>query len=416
MADINSAPLGTVMLARWGTNTKWLPALVKTINGARVWHRWSTGIAVAQVGNPVDWMALPVYAAPAPVPAPPSPPVVDDLTPASALLGPFKHYTTVVAMGAHFAAFEKAHTDGLASHAGEEILIAGKTGLDRIPWYYYDRAAILYREAIRSGSPLVLTARAQKVAVMYRDVLPNFDQPMNWSFPQGLALHHLKANDPKTLTAIARLATNARAPYYLDALDGIPVAGEDNTDNRTQARVLEHFIVAHFVNAPAIDNDYGDTRPWAEMAKWSLDRILLSQNSAGDFAHRLRQKSPFMVGILHEALILYGRLIGSDPRILAAIRNSAEFIWQNHWRAGAEAFVYDPGQFDGTADDLKPAPDLNMLIAPSFAWLHYKTGEQKWLERCHMILSGGVAGAWLDGAKQFNQQYIFGHLCPARLP
>ena len=53
------------------------------------------------------------------------------------------------------------------------------------------------------------------------------------------------------------------------------------------------------------------------------------------------------------------------------------------------------------------APDLNLLIAPAFAWLYQRTGDTTYRDRGDQIFAGGVKGAYLDGAKQFNQSYMW---------
>lgn len=327
------------------------------------------------------------------------------------LLGPVKLANSVRVMGADFARYEDDFKTWLATHAPGEKLLSG-TGLDRVTWYYYDRAFILYREALRTGNATTM-ARAHKVALMYRNQMPNFEVPINWSFVRGLGLHALITLDPKTFAGIGKLTNSCRAPYYMNFLDGRPpnVDNTDGIDNRIQGMVLDHYVVSHYIGAPFIANPWEDMRPYKDMAKIALNSILKSQGLTGNFAAKTRQKSPFMTGILHEALILYYRLIEPDPRILPAIMKSADFMWR-YWRAIPKAFIYDPGQLDGTPDDLKPAPDLNMLIAPGYGWLYKQTGDVKWKQRGNLILAGSKA-AWLEGQKQFNQQYYFGHQYPA---
>jgi hypothetical protein len=80
-----------------------------------------------------------------------------------------------------------------------------------------------------------------------------------------------------------------------------------------------------------------------------------------------------------------------------------DWLWDNVWVANAEAFRYtdrlvNPG-------DLDPAPDLNLLIAPTYAWLYYQTGDVKFRDRGDAIFAGGVKYAWLANGKQFNQNY-----------
>jgi hypothetical protein len=52
-----------------------------------------------------------------------------------------------------------------------------------------------------------------------------------------------------------------------------------------------------------------------------------------------------------------------------------------------------------------PTADLNLLIAPAYAWVYQRTGNVAYREKADAIFAGGVKGAWLGNAKHFNQNY-----------
>ena len=52
-----------------------------------------------------------------------------------------------------------------------------------------------------------------------------------------------------------------------------------------------------------------------------------------------------------------------------------------------------------------PAADLNMLIVNGFGFVYKHTGDETYLQRGDVVFEGGVEGNWLEGSKQFNQQY-----------
>ena len=54
---------------------------------------------------------------------------------------------------------------------------------------------------------------------------------------------------------------------------------------------------------------------------------------------------------------------------------------------------------------MEAAPDLNLLIAPVYAWLYHQTGNTVYRDRADQIFAGGVAGAFLSQGKQFDQNY-----------
>jgi hypothetical protein len=53
------------------------------------------------------------------------------------------------------------------------------------------------------------------------------------------------------------------------------------------------------------------------------------------------------------------------------------------------------------------APDLNMLIAPAYAWYYKYSGNTTYRDEGDQAFAGGVAGAYLGGAKQFDQNYSY---------
>src|SRR5262249_9781040 len=96
-----------------------------------------------------------------------------------------------------------------------------------------------------------------------------------------------------------------------------------------------------------------------------------------------------------------------DSRIPVAVKIAMDWLWANAWNASGQAFwygLYGPaiGPFQTTSN----APDLNLLIAPAFAWLYKQTGDTTYRDRADAIFAGGVTQACpsCDG-KHFNQQY-----------
>ena len=107
---------------------------------------------------------------------------------------------------------------------------------------------------------------------------------------------------------------------------------------------------------------------------------------------------PFMMGLTMESLIHAYERTG-DPRIPPAIETTADAMWPWLWHPASESFAY-------TSSDLNQgAPDLNLLIAPAYAWLWQLTGAQRHLERGDAIFAGGVRNAWLGSGKAFSQNY-----------
>ena len=115
---------------------------------------------------------------------------------------------------------------------------------------------------------------------------------------------------------------------------------------------------------------------------------------------------PFMVGLTAHALIEY---VAEFPlhkaRIVDILTRAADWLWEYAWVDDDQSFYYkryDPYEGDTV---LPGAPDLNLLIAPMYAWLWKQKGEVRFLERGDAIFAGGVKNAWLAGGKQFSQSY-----------
>src|SRR2546425_335392 len=113
-----------------------------------------------------------------------------------------------------------------------------------------------------------------------------------------------------------------------------------------------------------------------------------------------------MVGLTAEALIMEYEKTG-DSRILPALKTALDWLWANAWVTGDQGFWYDNAVANPTVPwPSRPgAPDLNLLIAPAYAWLYRQTGDTKYRDRGDQIFAGGVQFAFLGGGKQFDQNY-----------
>ncbi|PVE20440.1 hypothetical protein DC522_32380, partial [Microvirga sp. KLBC 81] len=108
--------------------------------------------------------------------------------------------------------------------------------------------------------------------------------------------------------------------------------------------------------------------------------------------------------LLNDTLIDYYTTYEADPRILTAVKKSLDYIWQTCWDEASQSFMYVESA-NSFGEVREPAPDLNNLISSGFGWLYKMTGDATYKERGDKVFAGGVNGAWLDGSKQFNEQY-----------
>ena len=113
---------------------------------------------------------------------------------------------------------------------------------------------------------------------------------------------------------------------------------------------------------------------------------------------------PFMAALTSEALIMWHKKT-SDPRVLPIIRTAMDWIWDNMWLPNDECFKYTDRQT--STGGMEPAPDLNLLVAPVYAWLYWQTQDPKYQVRGDAIFAGGVRKGpqYLALGKQFNQNY-----------
>lgn len=273
-------------------------------------------------------------------------------------------------------------------HAGE---LAGLTGQAAVNATYYDAARVFYQIADYTHDPSWL-APAHQAVTIYRDqyVVPsNGTVPGYWNFTGGLLEDFQHTGDVRSKDAIIMLSQNASF-----APDNTPLAWTAGTESSREVA----YTIMNYLNAEAAGAPH---RPRLDslvtQALGHLDQWFVSKTAP--------YLQPFMAGLTMDALIQYDTAVGGDPRILPAIQSAVNSLWANNWMPGSQSFQYmdrDMGSLGGPT----PANDLNMLIAPAYAWTYHKTGNAMYQQQADEILSGAVNGAYLNGAKQFNQTYM----------
>lgn len=349
--------------------------------------------------------SLSVTAASAPAPSPP--PGSETV---ETLMGPIGTSSAVKALGGIYARYESdfvKYDDAQWATCGPKW--------DCID--YYDRAMIYYVWWKRTGDPKYRD-RATQIALNFRATLEsvNYGVVAHWAMMDGIALHYLDTGDPKSLTAVGKVAdmfaylVNADVPGYI----GDP----KRMDNRIQAYALKTILLAYRLKAPSTGiSQLGlpGNNNWATTLRTALNKILATRDADGQWrgakcgtnssGQLVRATHPFTVGLLHDGLIRYHELFEADPRIPSAIQQSADVMWQQDWIATSGAFKYVaiscPGEGGPTA-----AADLNNLIVNGYGWTYRKTGDATWKSRAEAIFSGSVTkDSPSSGPKQFNQSY-----------
>ncbi len=253
---------------------------------------------------------------------------------------------------------------------------------------YYDAEWVFYQigDYTRDSSWYNCARAAEAV---YRDqytAASNGGVPGYWIFTHGLLEDYMRTGDSASRNALVLLARNAAF-----AVDGTPLSYTASVD---QSREVAYTIMA-YLNAELV----GEPRRARlnDMVNQALDHM----NQW--FVHRNAPYiRPFMVALTSHALISYHEQVGGRD-VLTPIKRGLDWLWNNTWLPGSEAFMYTDRQVDSGGKE--PAPDLNLLIAPIYAWVYHQTGEDIYRQRADQIFAGGVKQAYLVNGKQFNQNY-----------
>jgi len=253
---------------------------------------------------------------------------------------------------------------------------------------YYDSQWVFYQIADYTGNNYWRSC-AQAAEKIYRDQYAKqagWLVPGYWIFTHGLAQDYLRTGDNASKTAAIEISKNAAF-----ARDNTPL---NSTVHVNLSREVAYSIMS-YLNA----EDVGAARrarltPLVNQALGHMDQWFVHRN-----APYIR---PFMVALTSHALIMYHERTG-DKRVLPAVRKAMDWLWANTWLPNQQAFMYTDRNLSHGGKE--PAPDLNLLIAPAYAWLYHQTGEVKYRDRADQIFAGGVKNAWLNNGKQFNQNY-----------
>lgn len=278
-----------------------------------------------------------------------------------------------------------------ASHTFDDLLIAT----------YYDAERVFYQISDYTNNAPWANHCAQRAEAVYRDqyVLPNRGRvPGYWNFTTGLRMDFERTGDAQSKSAVVMLA---RTMWGSDSTTGVWI------NNSNYSREVAYAIVGQ-INAEAVgepkrarrqvlvDAAYRHMDQWFVHFDWQKGTVI-----DGEVVQRL---APFMVGLTAHALIRDWEET-RDARLLPALRQAADWLWANAWIPDAESMWYD------SLDTSGAAPDLNLLIAPIYAFLYRQTAAIQYHDRGEAIFAGGARHAWLGGTgvsgKHFNQNYTW---------
>ncbi|PIT99844.1 MAG: hypothetical protein COT74_08655 [Bdellovibrionales bacterium CG10_big_fil_rev_8_21_14_0_10_45_34] len=252
--------------------------------------------------------------------------------------------------------------------------------------WFYDGARVYFQIAEYTGDNSWLEC-ARWAAEAYRDWVLSTTNGVTYPvgrlsgwriFPHGMYTNWQLRGDASSKEAIKRMALySAFAPLTV---------GDKCQYVREIAYIIQAYIAyekAGFGRHPNLEKAVG-------FALGHLDTVLDKQTCSW--------WAPYMLGLNFAALIEYIELTNSTSAI-AALEKATDQLWKAAWIEKDLSFFYD------VKSKSAGEPDLNLLIAPAYAWLWKHTGNAVYLERGDKIFAGGVKGAEFWSGKQFSQNY-----------
>lgn len=263
--------------------------------------------------------------------------------------------------------------------------------------WYYDGARVLYQIADYTGDDS-WKVPALKVSEFYRDMLlaanPVAHIPVWRIFAHGIARSYQETGDQSFLTAFEGLENSSMVSWMGGAGDFVYP--------RAYSWGMHITLQSEFV-----------LNRGTHLNRESVKNILVGYlttwvNGEAPFV------KPFFLALVWEALIdYYENYPTSDVRTI--LLDSIEWLYLHSgtFNPDVNAFAYAIG--DVADADENPAVDLNLLIAPAYAWAYKETGDHKFRIWGDAIFSAGVENSWLGnltdagprrtGGKHFSQNY-----------
>jgi hypothetical protein len=273
----------------------------------------------------------------------------------------------------------------------DQLAAGGMTSDQRLVHVYYDQARVMYQIADYTRDTR-WNACAQRALAVYRDeyVLRNQGRvPGYWNFTTGLRMHFERTGQSASKTALQLLSRNAS--YAGDSTNlawTVPTLA-----SREVAYTILAYIEAENLGEPRrarraqlVTHAYGHLDQWFTRFTWR---------------GKTEQVAPFMVALTAHSLIADWEET-RDARLIPALRRAADWLWANAWDDGEDAMLLDVNAAPGKA---VYAPDLNLLIAPMYAFLYRQTGLAQYRDQGDALFAGGVREPFLTTGKHFDQNY-----------
>ena len=294
-----------------------------------------------------------------------------------------------------------------------DYLASGATQDSKLQNVYYDAIRVFYQIADYTNNPAWNTC-AQRARSVYRDryVMTAACWPSGfgcvpgyWNFTHGERMDFERTADGNSKSAVLSQALNAA--YSTDADYNASETQSAWLSREEAYGLMAHLNAERLGAAPRASTPQIAEKNFAYMDQWFGSKSFRCPSICDPAAAKGQYYiQPFMVGLTAEALIMWFDKTG-DARVLPALRQAMDWLWANAWVAGDQSFWYENWvPTPATPFPAQPgAPDLNLLIAPAFAWIYKQTGDTTYRDRGDQVFAGGVLNAYLAGGKQFDQNY-----------
>ena len=263
------------------------------------------------------------------------------------------------------------------------------------PWYY-DGARAFLQMADYTGNDSFLDF-ARRINEAYRDNSIITGGSRKYAvYPHGLREFYLRFGDELSRDALRALQENPGYTYR-------PHWGAPWNASREMAFGLSVHIVAESVGLPRHQETSHGFEPGETIFDENL-AVVMGHFEQWFISDTAKFVYPFMVGLSAEALIDYYE-VSHDPEVPWLLKLAADKMYPNPltWDETSESMMIVE-EYNGVVTR-GPAPDLNMMIAPLYGWVFQQTGDVKYRNIGDRIFSSGVKRAYLDGGKQFTQNY-----------
>lgn len=272
-------------------------------------------------------------------------------------------------------------------------------------WYYDGVDAALKIQRLTGDATWLPLATKVADSYLGSDPTKYGTRPGYEVFGQGLAHLYLAVKTQKYLDGLLALANHA-------------AYGRENTISysvtpqqlRETAYQLELELAIQEASPP--DSLPSRVVDLADLLLLQLDQLFLT----GSYGVCVS----YWVGLAARALIHYlEQTPYKDARVLPYLQAAADGLWRDGWLPdpsgkGRDYFRYTYA-VPGATNNLNPNPqqadatDLNLLIAPLFAWVYHMTGDTGYRDKGDAAFMSGVKGAYFDPShgKQASQQIYF---------